>query len=96
MKKLTFAYEVRYENGSSNFLHAGLANSLEEAIKISHESILGCMPKEFDPDNLVRPIIARRLDICALCGSEKNPVYVPLSIGHDCQICGECEKIIRK
>ena len=95
-KIIEFAYEVRYENGSSHFLHSGLAESLEKAITISTECILGCLPKEVDPKNLVRPIIARRLGICALCGSDRNLEHIPLHVGHDCQVCRKCSTLIKK
>jgi len=88
-----FAYEVKYENGASNFLHEGLAESLEDAIKISKESILGCMPEGFDPENLVRPVIARRYGFCALCSSDKELrflKFISSDIDAGLQLCERC------
>lgn len=96
MKKtrLECTYEVRYENGASNILHAGLADSLEQAIGISADGILRCLPEGFDPENMVRPVIARKLGICALCGSDKNLRRVELRIGWGCLVCSSCTRAI--
>jgi len=87
-------YEVRYENGASHTMHAGLASSLDQAIEISRESILGCMPEGFNIDNLVRPVIARSLSVCALCGSKAGLTIIELPIGIGCRICDQCIGII--
>ena len=91
-----YGYEVRYENGSSHSLHAGLASSLEQAIEISRSSILGCLPNSFNPDNLVRPIIARRLGLCSLCGGTEKLAHIELSIGMGCLICARCVATVKE
>lgn len=90
-----YGYEVRYENGSSHSLHEGLATSLEQAIAISRSGILGCLPNSFNPDNLVRPVIARRLGLCSLCGSREKLAHIELSIGMGCLICARCVDTVK-
>lgn len=88
---IAMAYEVRYENGASNILQEGLSDySLQKAIEISVDVMLGCMPEGFNPDNLVRPVIARRLGVCALCGCANDLIPVPMSIGHGVAVCIRC------
>ena len=87
------AYEVRYENGASHMLHDGLADSLEQAIAISNEGIRSCLPQGFKPENIVRPVIARRLGICGLCGgNEQRLIHIQLKVGHGCLL--DCRNAI--
>lgn len=65
MEKL---YEIRYENGASHTIYH--AESLVHAMEISKKSILDCLPKDFDPVNLVQPIIAREVKCCVFCGDK--------------------------
>lgn len=89
--RINMGYEVRYENGSSHFLPNDVKESLDQVIKMSNECLLGCLPKDFDPNNLVRPVIARSLGVCALCGEDKTKLtLIPLSIGHGCRLCSSC------
>lgn len=100
--RINVSYEIRYENGSSHMLHAGLSSSLQDAIGISEKSILGCLPKDFNPDNLVRPVIARRLDVCALCGQakakhlNKHLTLVSIGLGAHCRVCNTCIAEIKR
>ena len=82
-------FEVRYENGAS---HMVPAETIEEALKIANESLRGCLPKDFNYDNLVRVTIVRRCDFCALCGREIKEVVKKLGlfIGWDVLVCGDC------
>jgi len=89
--RINMGYEVRYENGSSHFLPNDIEESLEQVIKISNQCLLGCLPKDFDPSNLVRPVIARNLGVCALCGEGKKKLtLISLAIGHGCHLCTSC------
>jgi hypothetical protein len=54
----TRTYLVTYEQGATNLIQA---NSLVEAITGSREALLSCMPKDFDPNNLVRAVAAKEL-----------------------------------
>lgn len=92
---IIMGYEVRYENGASNILHEGLSDSLQKAIEISVNGMLGCMPEGFNPDNLVRPVIARRLGFCALCACEKDLIPIPMGIGHGVAVCVDCVERIQ-
>lgn len=99
---IIMGYEVRYENGASNILHEGLSDSLQKAIEISVDGMLGCMPEGFNPDNLVRPVIARTLGFCALCASstiqttnEKALLLIPMGIGHGVAVCVDCVERIQ-
>jgi hypothetical protein len=94
---IVVGYEIRYENGSSHMLHAGLSSSLQDAIEVSEKSLLGCLPKDFKPDNLVRPVIARRLDVCGICGqASKKLKLVFVEIGAHCPLCYTCISEIKR
>jgi hypothetical protein len=75
-------------------LHDGLAASLEQAIAISDEGIRSCLPEGFNPENIVRPVIARRLGICGLCGKEQGLIHIQLKVGHGCLLCEDCRNAI--
>lgn len=95
-EKIPLGYEVRYENGSSHMLHEGQANSLEQAIKISKESILHCLYEGFNPEDMVMPIIARKLGLCALCGSTTKLKLIHLDIRHNCLLCDICMDNVKR
>jgi len=83
-------FEIRYENGAS---HTIPADSHEEALKIAKVSLRSCLPKDFDPKNIVRVTIVRRTGFCALCGKEfktkKDRQQVDSSVGNNIFICKE-------
>lgn len=93
-EQIVLSFEVRYENGLSHFLHQGITDSLERAISIATESIFNCVPKDVNPDDLVKPVIARRLDVCAMCGSANElqliPLGIPLRLGSGVSLCENC------
>lgn len=51
-------YEVIFENKASLTLQA---ENIKEALDAATESLLGCLPENFNPKNLVRPILVRNL-----------------------------------
>ena len=55
------AFEIKYENGSSQYL---MAESIEDALKIADESLRSILPKNFNFDNLVQIASVRNIDLC--------------------------------
>lgn len=85
-------YEVRYENGTS---HVIPAISLQQALDSSIDSIRSCLPKNFDPKNLVRPVLVRNFSDCVICGIETPEYIVTPKTGHQVGICDKCYKEIK-
>jgi hypothetical protein len=85
-------FEVRYENGASHIVPAETA---QEALVIADESLRGCLPKDFNYNNLVRVTIVRRYGFCALCGREsKSFKKINMPIGWDVVVCGDCSALM--
>jgi hypothetical protein len=86
-------FEVRYENGAS---HIVPAETVEEALKIADDSLRGCLPKDFNYDNIVRVTIVRKYGHCALCGKlSKTFEILKMPVGWDVVVCMDCFSIIK-
>jgi len=60
MKKES-TFEIKYENGSSQYL---MAESIGDALRIADESLRSILPKSFNFDNLVQIASVRNIDLC--------------------------------
>lgn len=71
-------YKVIYENEAGITIEA---QSLTEAIENATKALLGCMPKSFNPENLVKPVSAMQMGFCALCGAKSTKTICELCKG---------------
>lgn len=63
------AFEIKYENGSSQYL---MAMSINDALKIADESLRSILPKNFNFDNLVQVASVRNLDLCRILDDKEK------------------------
>lgn len=70
-------YAISFENGCNLFINA---SSLKDAVTKGLDSLLSCLPEDFDRSNLVGITQVRRCDDCChMCGTmfeEKEGIHI--------------------